>query len=145
MRDYGVTYKSVPLMCDSSNAICLAQNSVFHGRAKHIKVRYYFLRDHVDKGDIVMKFVDTERQLVDFFTKPLDSSHFAFCKGRLVFAIPMTWFEGELMICLVYLYPFAFLLHFLHIHLSQLCFTCYTSLYLLDYAYHCARVSRNEL
>jgi hypothetical protein len=81
MRDYGVTYKSVPLMCDSSSAICLAQNPVFHGRAKNIKVRYNFLGDHVEKGDIVMKFIDTERQLADIFIKPLDSSHFASLRG----------------------------------------------------------------
>jgi hypothetical protein len=49
MRAYGVTYKSVPLLCNSSSAICLAQNPVFHGIAKHIKVRYHFLRDHVEK------------------------------------------------------------------------------------------------
>jgi hypothetical protein len=61
MRDYGVTYKSVPLLCDSSSAICLAQNPVFHRRAKHIKVRYYFLRDHAEKGDIVIKYIDTKR------------------------------------------------------------------------------------
>jgi hypothetical protein len=36
-----------------------------------------------------------------------------------VFAIPMVWFEGELMICLVYLYLFTFLSHFLHTHLSH--------------------------
>jgi hypothetical protein len=64
-------YKSVPLMCDNSSAICLAQNPVLHGRAKHIKVRHHFLRDHVEKGDIMMKYIDTERQLVDIFTKPL--------------------------------------------------------------------------
>jgi hypothetical protein len=81
MRDYGVTYKSVPLMCDSSNAICLAYNLVFHERAKHIKVRHLFLRDHVEKGDIEMKFNDTERQMADIFTKPLDSSHFASLQG----------------------------------------------------------------
>jgi hypothetical protein len=51
MRDYGVTYNSVPLMCDNSSAIFLAQNPVFHERAKHIKVRHHFLRDHVEKGD----------------------------------------------------------------------------------------------
>jgi hypothetical protein len=62
-----------------------------------------------------------------------------------VFAIPMSWFEVELVFYLLYLYSFAFMLHFLHTHLSQLCFTCYTNFYLLDYAYHCARVSRNEL
>jgi hypothetical protein len=61
MRDYGVTYKSVPLMCDSSSDICLAQNLVFHGRVKHIKVRHHFFRDHVEKGDIEMRYIETER------------------------------------------------------------------------------------
>jgi hypothetical protein len=77
MRDYGVIYKSVPLICDSSSAICLAHNPVFHERAKHIKVRHHFLRGHVEKRDIEMLFIDTERQLADIFTKPLDSSNFA--------------------------------------------------------------------
>jgi hypothetical protein len=83
MRDYGVTYKSVPLMCDNSSAICLAQNSVFHGRVKHIKVRHHFLRDHVEKRDIVIKYNDIERQLAHFFTEPLDASHFAALLGEL--------------------------------------------------------------
>jgi hypothetical protein len=112
MRDYGETYKSVPLMCDSSGAICLAQNLAFHGRAKHIKVRHHFLRDRVKKGDIEMKYIDIERQLVDIFTKPLDVTHFASLLGNLVFAIPMTWFEGEhvfyLVYTLCYLYRVAF-------------------------------------
>jgi uncharacterized membrane protein (DUF485 family) len=120
MKDYTVTYKSVPLMCDSSSAICLAHNLVFHGRVKHIKVRHHFLRDHVEKGEIEMKFINTERQLADIFTKPLDSSHFASLRGSLVFAIPMALFEGELVIYLVYLYLFVFFLHFLHTHLNHL-------------------------
>jgi hypothetical protein len=61
MRDYGVTYNSVPIMCDISSAICLVHNPVFHGRAKYIKVRHNFLRDYVEKGEIEMKFIDTER------------------------------------------------------------------------------------
>jgi hypothetical protein len=60
MRDYGVTYKNVPHMCDSSSAICLAQNPVFRWREKHIKVRHHFLRDHVEKGDIEMRYIETE-------------------------------------------------------------------------------------
>jgi hypothetical protein len=105
MRDYGVAYKSAPFMCDTSSAICLA-----HNLAKHIKVRHHFLRDHVEKGDIEMKFIDTESQLADILI-------FLLCVGSLVFVIPMAWFEWELVICLVYLYLFAFLLHFLHTHL----------------------------
>jgi hypothetical protein len=34
MRDYGVTYKSVPLMCDNFSAICLAQNPIFLWESK---------------------------------------------------------------------------------------------------------------
>jgi hypothetical protein len=56
---------------------------VFHGRAKHIKVRHHFLRDHVEKGDIVMKYIDIERQLADIFTKPLDASRFAALREEL--------------------------------------------------------------
>jgi hypothetical protein len=82
MRDYGVIYKSAPLMCDNSSAICLAQNPIFYGRVKHIKVRHHFLRDHVDKGDIVMKYIDTDRQLADIFTKPLDASRFVALQGE---------------------------------------------------------------
>jgi hypothetical protein len=83
MKDYRVAYKSVPLMCDSSNSICLAQNLVFHGIAKHIKVIYHFLRDHVEKGEIVMKYIDIDRQLADIFTKPLNVTHFASLRGDL--------------------------------------------------------------
>jgi hypothetical protein len=64
-------------------------------------VRYHFLRDHVEKGDIVMKYTDTERQQADMFTKSLDVTHFASLRGNLVFAIPMTWFEEEPVIMLI--------------------------------------------
>jgi hypothetical protein len=83
MRDYGVAYKSVPIMCDSSSAICLTQNPVFHRRAKHIKVIYHFLRDHIEKGDIMIKDIDTERQLANIFTKPFDATRFASLRGEL--------------------------------------------------------------
>jgi hypothetical protein len=55
-----------------------------------------------------MEFIDTEGQLADIFTKPPDSSRFASLRGSLVFAIPMAWFEGELVICLVHLYLLLF-------------------------------------
>jgi hypothetical protein len=97
IRDYEVTYKSIPLMWDSSSDICLAQNPFFHERAKHIKVKHHFLRDHAEKVDIEMKYSDIERQLADVFTKPLDATLLLFYEGNLVFTIPMTWFEGELV------------------------------------------------
>jgi energy-converting hydrogenase A subunit M len=77
MREFGVRFERVPLMCDNTSAISVAKNPVFHKRMRHLKRRHYFMRDHVEKGDIEMRYIDTERQLADIFTKPLDASCFA--------------------------------------------------------------------
>jgi hypothetical protein len=83
MRDFGVSFERVPLMYDNTSAISIAKNLVFHKRMRH-----QFLRDHVGKGDIEMRYIDTERQLSDIFTKPLDSSRFADLLGGFVFCYP---------------------------------------------------------
>jgi hypothetical protein len=43
----------------------------------------------VEKRDIEMRYIDTERQLADIFTKRLDASRFAALQGILMFVIPM--------------------------------------------------------
>jgi hypothetical protein len=77
MRDFGVIFERVPLMCDNTIAISIAKNPVFHKRMRRLEKRHHFLRDHVEKRDIEMRYIDTERQLADIFTKPLDTSRFA--------------------------------------------------------------------
>jgi hypothetical protein len=61
-----------------------------------------------------------------------------------VFAILMAWFEGEFGF-IMYICIFSFSLVFSSYSPKPLCFTCYTSLYLLNYAYHYARMSSNEM
>jgi hypothetical protein len=77
MRDFGVIFDRVPLMCDNTSAIYVAKNPVFHKRMRHLKRRYHFLRDHVKKGNIEMRYIDTERQLTNIFTKLFNASRFA--------------------------------------------------------------------
>jgi hypothetical protein len=89
MRDFEVIFERVLLMCDNTSAISVAKNLVFHKRMKHLEMRHNFLRDHVEKGDIEMRYIDTAGQLADIFTKPLDASHFAALQGKLVFVILM--------------------------------------------------------
>ena len=57
-------------MVDNQPAIALAKNLVLHDRSKHIDVKFYFLRDCVDGGQIVIEFVEIGRQLADILTKP---------------------------------------------------------------------------
>jgi hypothetical protein len=144
MRDFGVSLERVSLICDNTSAISIAKNPVFNKGMRHLERRHHFLTDHVEKGDIEMRYIDTERQLTNIFTKPLDASRFADLRGELVFAILMAWFEGELVLYLVYCI-ICFSLAFSSYSPKSLCFTYYTSLYLLNYAYHCARMSSNEM
>jgi hypothetical protein len=65
-----------------------------------------------------------------------------------VFAIHMAWFEGELMfypIYCIFYFSLAFSSYSPSYSPKSLCFICYTSLYFLTYAYHCARMSSNEM
>jgi hypothetical protein len=59
MRDFGVILERVPLMCDNTSTISVAKNPVFHKKMRHTKRRHHFLRDHVEKGDIEMRYIDT--------------------------------------------------------------------------------------
>ena len=88
LRDFGLVIDSVPLFCDNTSAINIAKNPVQHSRTKHIDIRFHFLRDHVEKGDIVLQFVESDHQLADIFTKPLDSSRFSALRGELGVVCP---------------------------------------------------------
>ena len=65
------------------SAINLSNNPVNHSRTKHIDVQHYFLRDHEAKGDIELRYVSTEKQIADIFTKPLNESRFCDLRGEL--------------------------------------------------------------
>jgi len=47
-----------------------------YSKTKHIEIKHHFIRDHVQKGEIKIKFVKTKNQLVDLFTKPLARDRF---------------------------------------------------------------------
>ena len=61
----------VTLHVDNTSAIALMKNPVFHGRSKHIDTKYHFIRECVEKGEIVVEFVRSEDQRADALTKAL--------------------------------------------------------------------------
>jgi hypothetical protein len=76
LRDYDYKLTKVPLLCDNESAIRMVDNPVEHSHTKHIAIRYHFLRDHQQKGDIEILYINTKEQLADIFTKPLDEQTF---------------------------------------------------------------------
>ena len=84
----GLDFHHVPLLCDSTSAISVAKNPVLHSRTKHIDVRFHFLHDHYEKGDIELRYIDTTHQLADILTKPLDQKTFVHLRGELGVCFP---------------------------------------------------------
>jgi len=63
--------KIVTLFVDNNSAIQLMKNPVFHGRSKHIDIKYHYIRECVERGEIVVKRVSTLEQKADSLTKAL--------------------------------------------------------------------------
>ncbi|GKC78941.1 hypothetical protein Tco_1129715, partial [Tanacetum coccineum] len=80
---YGFTFNKIPLYCDNKSAIALCCKNVQHSKAKHIDVRYHFIKEQVENGIVELYFVWTDYQLADIFTKPLLRERFNFLIKKL--------------------------------------------------------------
>jgi hypothetical protein len=92
LRDYSYKLTKVSLLCDNESAIRMADNPVEHSHTKHIAIRYHFLRDHQQKGDIEIAYINTKEQLADIFTKPLDEQTFNKLRHELNILDPRNFF-----------------------------------------------------
>ena len=61
----------------------LSENPVFHDKSKHIKINFHYIRDMVQRGEIKLQYMETNRQIADVFTKPLARVKFKYFRERL--------------------------------------------------------------
>ncbi|KAI3753573.1 hypothetical protein L2E82_25630 [Cichorium intybus] len=69
-----ITKQKVPpvtLFVDNQSALDLMKNPVFHGRSKHIDIRYHFIRECVENGEMTAYHVCSKEQKADILTKAL--------------------------------------------------------------------------
>ncbi|CAJ1929296.1 unnamed protein product [Cylindrotheca closterium] len=67
---------------DNKSAILLEENGRKSAgkRSRAIIIRYFFITDQVEKGNVKTKYCPTDNMIVDFMTKPLQGEKF--CKFR---------------------------------------------------------------
>lgn len=67
---------------DNQSAIAIAKNEGYQSRAKHIDIRYHFVRDQVKAKVIQLEYIETKSQLADFLTKAISTSKFKFLVAK---------------------------------------------------------------
>jgi hypothetical protein len=74
----GRRVKATILYQDSKSSMHLEKNGMGSSsrRTRHILLRYFFVKEHVDNGIIESVHCPTDKMWADYFTKPLQGSQF---------------------------------------------------------------------
>ncbi|CAI7819343.1 unnamed protein product [Closterium sp. NIES-53] len=67
------------LFCDNQSAIPIANKSGFANRTKHIALRYFFVKDEIEKGRLELSYCPTSEMAADYLTKKLGKQKFEYC------------------------------------------------------------------
>jgi len=75
--------KAIVIHEDNQGCREYAKNHVLHGRAKHIDIRYHFIREKVAEGAIEVVECAGVNMLADILTKPVKRDQFQELAGRM--------------------------------------------------------------
>ena len=62
----------------------MSTDPVDHQRAKHIDLRYHYVRAKVKDGDIKLVYCETEEMMADLLTKYLSAPRFAYLRDKML-------------------------------------------------------------
>jgi hypothetical protein len=85
LQEIGVEVKlPIVIAQDNQGSIAMAENPVHHSKAKHIDIRYHFVRELVHNKTIQMTNVKSEHNTADILTKPLERTKFGIHRSALM-------------------------------------------------------------
>ncbi len=73
----GYNMKAATLYQDNMSTMALVEKGRSTAeKTRHINIRYFFVKDRVEAGEIEIKYCPTEHMLADILTKPLQGQAF---------------------------------------------------------------------
>nr|GEX69890.1 retrovirus-related Pol polyprotein from transposon TNT 1-94 [Tanacetum cinerariifolium] len=79
VNEFGLPQEVLVVYCDNRSAMHLTKNNKFHSKTKHIEVRPHFVRDIVEKGEVIVDKIHTNDNPADTLTKVLTPTKFKHC------------------------------------------------------------------
>ena len=79
IEDLRIVQEHMDVHCDSQNVIFLVKNQVHHSHTKHINVWFHFVREIIEKGNILLLKIDTANNPTDMLTKVVSWIKFQHC------------------------------------------------------------------
>jgi hypothetical protein len=78
LENQGYMVRDTKLYQDNQSAMLLEKNGKRSSskRTRHINIRYFFITDCIEKGEVKVEYCPTEDMLADIFTKPLQGNAF---------------------------------------------------------------------
>ena len=77
MGDLGLdAFEPTVMFEDNQSAICLAKNPSNHSRAKHVDIKYHFIREAIEKKEIELRYCPTDEMVADVLTKGIPRQKF---------------------------------------------------------------------
>lgn len=74
---------TIVMHVDNQAAINIGNNPENNKRVKHIDIKFYFVKQKIEDNVISLRYVKSEEQIADIFTKPLGKEKFVYFRNLL--------------------------------------------------------------
>jgi hypothetical protein len=94
-----VAVPPIHLMEDNKTAIDYANfGGPIHTRTRYIAVKYYFVKQHVDSGEVTIIYCPTREILADLMTKFVTGALFVELRDGLLYRVPVALVRKTLVV-----------------------------------------------
>ena len=85
IQELGYAQATIPIGVDNKCSMrLLEQGTGSFKRAKHIKVRFFWLKDLLDDGEVILIYVPSEELVADMLTKATAGAKFKYLRDKLL-------------------------------------------------------------
>ena len=83
LSELGFDIKQITMCNDNMSSMQIIKNPTSHHRAKHIDVRFHFIRDHYQNGNISLQYIESQKLCADFLTKGVNQVKHSQCMKQI--------------------------------------------------------------